>query len=299
MVRSIFQKMSTCTKPLWSITELSRRVHRVSFDNVGSNGERWILVTADHHVDNVKCRRDIIKRHMDEARERNAPVFLFGDTFCAMQGKWDRRADQNQLRPEHRGNNYLDLLKKEVAEFYDPYADQIALITQGNHETSILDRHQTDLTACLVDRLRNDGERQVCLGGYQGWVEFAMARKGGNHYTKTLCYHHGYGGGGAVTRGMIDNSRTRDQYDADIFVSGHVHWKNADLNVVTSLGRAGKIHKKQQLFLRCGSYKDEDDGWHVAQGRASRPLGGWWIKLTLRRQGAEEWIEMDHMSTST
>jgi hypothetical protein len=43
----------------------------------------------------------------------------------------------------------------------------------------------------------------------------------------------------------------------------------------------GKIFQQPQLFLRCSTWKDESkDGYHVEQGRASRPIGGWWLELT-------------------
>jgi UDP-2,3-diacylglucosamine pyrophosphatase LpxH len=50
------------------------------------------LLISDIHLDNPKCRRDLLKRHLDQAMEKKAPVFINGDLFCAMQGNKDRRA---------------------------------------------------------------------------------------------------------------------------------------------------------------------------------------------------------------
>jgi hypothetical protein len=165
---------------------------------------------------------------------------------------------------------------KTTAEFYRPYADTIALICPGNHETSIESRHQTDLTDRLCQEL------SVAKGGYWGYVQ-VEADLGGRAHNLQINYHHGYGGGGEVTRGMIDNNRTRGQYDADVFYSGHIHRRNMDENIVTRLSRLTLVRHKQ-LFLRGSTYKDEHaDGWHSQQGRAGRPLGGWWLIVKASR----------------
>jgi hypothetical protein len=200
-----------------------------------------------------------------------------------MQGKWDKRKSYSQLRPEHRGDDYFNKVGNTAAKFYSPYKEQIALISYGNHETAIIKHHDYDILKVLTEKLG------CHLGSYQGFVTFAFEFNGTRETVALdLCYHHGYGGGGEVTRGMIDNSRTRGQYDADIFYSGHIHRKNMDSNVMTRLSRSGKIIKKDQIFLRGSCYKQEcegGNGWHIEGGRAARPLGGWWLQFTYRYVG--------------
>jgi hypothetical protein len=104
--------------------------------------------------------------------------------------------------------------------------------------------------------------------------------------SKTLHYHHGYGGGGEVTRGMIDNSRTRGQYSADIYISGHIHRRNSDENVMISVNNYGRVVQKEQVFLRAGTYKREEiggSGYHIEKGRSARPVGGWWLDFEISR----------------
>ena len=259
-------------KQSWSIEKINTHCHRVTFDQIKSGSERWVLLQSDEHWDNTHCDRALLTKHHKEAAEKNAPIFKIGDLFCAMQGKWDKRADQNQLRTEHRGNNYLDALVKTATSYYKPYAKHIALITPGNHEGSIVQRHQTNLTERLCENLG------VPMGGYWGFVKFRFV--GGAQLSRDMFYHHGYGGGGEVTRGMIDNNRTRGQYSADIFFSGHIHRRNLDENIITECMPNGAVVQRQQLFIRGGAYKNETDGWHAEQGRAGRPLGGWWLRFT-------------------
>jgi len=247
--------------------------------------DRWVLLMSDEHCDNAHSDLGLIRKHHEQARERKAPVLKAGDTFCAMQGKWDKRADQDQLRPELRGNHYLDKLKEFAENLYAPYAEDIAIVAPGNHETSVSQRHQTSLTECLVDRLRRAGGPTV-MGGFTGFVRIKLSYQG-NRKTYVLHYHHGYGGGGEVTRGMIDNNRTRGQYLADIYYGGHIHRRNCDENEIVVVSPEGNPVRKTQWFLRGGAYKREDgpNGWHVEKGRSARPCGGWWLKFTVRKVG--------------
>ena len=246
----------------------------MDFENYSDSFET--LLMSDEHWDNAHCDLRLLKKHHEQAVVKNSPIFKFGDLFCAMQGKWDKRADQNQLRPEHRGNNYLDQLITTAEEWYTPYAKNIALITDGNHENSVQLRHQTSLLERLTDRLH-------CLhGSYWGFIIFRFAMKGNQKasVSKTMHFHHGYGGGGEVTRGLIDHSRTRGQYRADIYVSGHIHRRNSEENVITEVvPNSRSIRQKRELFLRSSTYKNEVDGWHAETGKAARPLGGWWLKF--------------------
>lgn len=257
-------------KPVWKIEELHRQCHTVTFNMQQSPSDFWALICSDAHLDNKLCDRELLKKHHQLAQERNAPIFHFGDLFCAMQGKWDKRADLNELRPEHQSGNYLDRLVDTSAEWFEPFKSDLALITLGNHETSIIKHHQTHLTERLCDRLK------VKMGGYWGYVLFRFAYQNA-FITKKLCYHHGYGGGGEVTRGYIDNNRTRSQYNGDIFCSGHIHRHNQDKNVMWDITAKGTIFEREQYFLRSSTYKGNGSNHDAETGKGPRPRGGWWL----------------------
>lgn len=204
-----------------------------------------------------------------------------------MQGKWDKRADQNQLRPNHRGNDYFDKVLEDAVDFYSPYSRNIALMSMGNHEQSVVDRHSFNILERLSSSIKERTGNKILVGGYWGFVVFIFTDRNGKSHRRVLHYHHGYGGGGEVTRGMIDQSRTRSQYLADIYVSGHIHRRNYDENVMTKLSdnNSLSIVNTNQYFIRSGTYKDEQTGWHASKGRAARPLGGFWLDLTCKSNG--------------
>lgn len=273
----------------WKITQSDTNAWRLETDFDGCGTVRRFLFLADLHWDNAHCRLDLLKATLDEAKAEGAPVFLFGDTFCAMQGKWDPRSSRSALREEHHTGSYLDSLVSTAVEWFKPYASSLAMISYGNHETSILKRHQVDLCQQLVGALRRDGSPVVC-GTYWGFVvaQARLRQLQNQSATLKIHYHHGSGGGAEVTRGFIDHNRTRSMYgDFDVGVYGHIHRRNCDENIITTVTARGKIEQRPQLFLRCSTWKDESlDGWHVQQGRAARPIGGWWLELVGHKQKA-------------
>lgn len=242
----------------------------------GSGWKQRFLLLSDIHIDNPKSDRKLLKKHLDEAKAINAPIMVFGDLFCAMQGKYDKRSNKSALRPEHQVNNYLDALVITTAEFLEPYKHLMAFITPGNHETAILGRHETDLTSRLCDAL---GCKR---GTYAGWVVFKFeAEKGGAIRTIPMSYHHGYGGGGPVTKDIIQTNRKAVYLpDAKIVVSGHTHDRWVFPISRIRLQESGEQIQDCQLHIKLGTYKDEytvGDGWAVEKGMPPKPLGGCWL----------------------
>jgi len=262
----------------WAIQRTDPHACILVYDWAVFSGVEKALLLSDVHWDSAQCDLKTLARDLDKALESKSPVFIFGDFFDAMQGKWDPRSNQSSLREEHRGGSYLDLLVDTSFEWLKKYASILALISPGNHETSIQKRHEVNLTERLVTLLRREGSPCV-LGTYWGFVGFSHRNGHKTAAVHSLHYHHGFGGGGEITRGLIDHSRTRGMYSADIYVSGHIHRRNYDENIITMMSSRGVVHQRQQLFLRCASYKAEHDGWHAEKGRAARPIGGWWLEF--------------------
>ena len=266
----------------------SRNVHSVRFGRVHTGWEQWIMVTSDIHIDNKKCNRDLLKKHLELAKERKALIFVFGDLFCAMQGKYDPRKNMEDIRPEDVHVNYLDKIVEHAAEFLAPYASQIVVLGYGNHETSILDRHNISLLDRLVTLLNQQGG-QVMVGGFGGWVRFMASTRGDGGESIKLRYFHGAGGGSApVTRGVIDTSRQAVYLDgADIVCNGHNHEAYHVPITTESLTIHGGQKRGIMHFIRTPGYKDDWNkgagGWSVEKGHPPKPLGCAWIKLGCER----------------
>jgi hypothetical protein len=274
------------TEPLREIVEQSRNVHQVKEKYNKDRKELWYLLSSDGHWDNPDCKRDMMERHLKQCKERGALWFHFGDFFCAMQGKYDKRSDKAKLRPEHQNGKYLDSLVNTAAEWLMPYRDVIGIIGQGNHETSILQRHETNIIERLVEKLNPAGcDHRVYMGGYGGWIRFMFEHTAGsNRKSLNLKYFHGHGGGGPVTKGLIQSQRQAVFLpDADIVVSGHVHEQYTIPFTRERLLDSGKVTIQDQWHVRTPTYKDEYKdgygGWHIETGKPPKPVGAYWMKV--------------------
>lgn len=256
----------------------------VKFDTLAADWEQWVLLTADRHHDNPYCRHDYERTHLEKAKERGALILDFGDLFCAMQGKYDPRSNMDDIRPEDVGADYLDRIVMHAAEFYAPYARNWLLLGKGNHETNILKRHGHDLTSQLAHRLSTDAGGRVYVGGYGGWVRFLFGDGKKFRGSKNLKYHHGAGGGGPVTRGVIQSNRQAVYLpDADVVVNGHTHDSWHVPIARERLSIRGHVQRDLVHFIRTPGYKDEygqgDKGFHIEKWGPPKPIGAVWMRF--------------------
>ncbi len=270
---------------MWNVSRLGPDAHQIEFDDEFQNKdwEQWVLLTGDRHWDNQHSDWSLQKKHLELAKERNAPVIDVGDFFCLMQGKYDRRKSSDALRPIHRGEEYFDDVPNTAVDFFKPYAHQFAVLGYGNHETAIIKHHQTDILARFAYRLNKETGSNVQVGGYGGYIKL---RFNSPHKRKSvwLRYFHGSGGGGRVTRGTLISQRNAEIYgDADIVVTGHIHERWRMEIVREKITDYGRMVLKPQIHLCVSSYKQEyntQGGWHVERGAPPKPLGGWWLRFT-------------------
>lgn len=282
----------------WSAHPIGRTVVRVDMraDKV-ANWEQWFLLSSDRHHDNAHTDHKAELRHLEEAKQRGAGVIDAGDLHCAMQGKFDPRQDRSALREEYQGGDYLDALVREAAEFYGPYSDNLIVFGRGNHEQSILRRHETDLTDRTVQAIKTTRpDTPLVAGGYGGWVVFRVLRHKCSHNVR-LKYFHGAGGGGPVTRGVIQTNRMAVYLpDADLVLTGHTHDSWIVPIARERLSARGVVSHDEQLHIRAGTYKDEygdgHSGWHVETMKPPKPIGAMWLRFYFRDKDTLAWQTM-------
>jgi hypothetical protein len=250
----------------------------------------------DAHWDNPKCDRAKLTKHLKWVVKNGGTLGFKGDLFCAMQGKYDPRASKSDIRPEHQNARYLDSLVSTAAEWFAPYAPYITDLCYGNHETAILKRHEVDLIERLAEALRPHGFKGV-VGNYAGFQMFTVI----SGSDKASCrlrgyYNHGFGGGGPVTKGLIDFSRTDVYLDNVHYTSmGHVHQLTSDKTTVVKVNERGDMVSYDRWHLRSSTYKEEYkvlNGYHIEKGRGPKPLGGWAFEVRRVRAGDKVAIKM-------
>lgn len=273
----------------WQVERRTKSVTAITMEVKGVGWEQWGLLRSDAHTDNVKNNWGLEEEHLQKALERNAFIIDAGDLFCAMQGKYDPRKDYDQLKYELKGKNYLDLLPAYAVSRYKPYAHLFAVLGMGNHEYSILDRLNTNLTERAAEGLRYAAAEtghtpQVLAMGYGGWVQFIFLITSTQKQRRTLKYYHGAGGAAPVTRGVIQTNRMAVYLpDANYVLTGHTH----DNWVVPirreRIDQRGKQYLDIQYHLRAGTYKEDygdgSEGWHITTGKPPKILGAVWVRF--------------------
>lgn len=285
--------------PAWTKVRQARNVFRV--DAPMRPDKSWshrVLVQSDQHFDSDHCDREMLLRHLREASESGCSVLSLGDFFDAMQGRHDKRGSKSAVMGEFNRDDYFDALCESAADFLAPFAGAFVFLGVGNHEDSVLKRNEVDLTNRLARRLQEVAGVPVHNGGFSGWVvyRFVPPKDAGlKAQAVKVHYDHGYGGGGAVTKDVIQHQR-RQVYlpDADVVVSGHTHdcWvmESARLRLLED----GRVVQSPLTHLKCPTYKDDYgdgfSGWHATRGGPPKPKGAWWLTFSwCPRQRAVVW----------
>jgi len=264
-----------------------KSVHTIKTKSSETNFQQKVLLISDVHWDNPKSDWDLLRKHLDEAKEKNAKILFNGDTFCLMQGKYDPRSAKSDIRPEHNVNRYLDAIVETAVEFFKPYADNIELFGYGNHEANIVHRQETDVLQRFVNILNHEAGTKIALGGYGGWVIF-QHQIGTSTKGYKIKYFHGSGGGAPVTKGNIQHNRMSTFVQgADLIWQGHVHNDYETTYQIEYLDNNNRVRQKPVLMVRTSTYKEEYkkglSGWHVERGAPPKPLGGRWLDISFKK----------------
>lgn len=274
-------------KCAWTCEQKQRNVFELTIPYTrNAKWEWWLLCVSDLHLDSVHCNRKLLAKHFKEAQSKEAGIVAIGDVMDALQGVGDKRGCKSQLKNKYNVPNYWDALVEDCADWLSPYAQNIIMLSRGNHEGSVMKYHETDLTQRLVGHLNITRKTNIQYGSYAGWLRmmFKEGDKGNGSRFIHLNYHHGTGyskASAAIKRGgMLP--------DADICLYGdkHVMWKEwVGRDRLTSFGQ--QYHDKQ-LHLAMPSYKNEyadgSTGYAVEKGYRPGVMGGWWLRFFWDRE---------------
>jgi hypothetical protein len=239
------------------------------------------LGLADIHFDSIYCKRQILTKLLNQAKEQEAGIFIIGDLCDVMQVKGDPRSSKNELRPEYLVEDYIDAVVDDAIEYFAPYRHNIIMVSEGNHETAVSGHHETNVIGRFCKAL------DIPHLGYAGYVRFMFrhdkeGRKSGMS-SLPMWFHHGSGGGGEVTKGVGRAQRELGPVpDARIYVGGHIHrsWRVDDMRV--RLTKDGHTTTERTLHCCLPTMKDEFDlrgGYHIVKGRWPRVIGGLWFRF--------------------
>jgi len=275
----------------WDVDRLGPTVLKLTTEIENLDFCRPFLLQSDEHFDHPGCNRSLLKHHLDQAKASNAGILKFGDSYDAMQGKFDPRGTKQDLLPQYSEGNYFDAIVDDYVDFHSAYAENIVGMGVGNHESSVKKRQETDLIGRTCQALRQHGGNAQAMG-YAGWIIFQLKWGKRNYKTFRLFFHHGSGGEAPVTKGILQASKQAMYLpDADFVLSGHNHESWLFPITRTRLSDSGRTYNDIQYHIKTSSYKEEFlplDGWHVEMGKPPKPVGSmiWMEFLWNSRTGA-------------
>lgn len=255
------------------------------------NEFREFLLCSDVHFDSPLCDREMFKKHLDEAKERDAKVLIFGDFFDLMETRNDNRRS-NTILSQHIGTDYTQKVINEAIDFLMPYKDNLLMFSDGNHETAVKKHLGVDVLTWLVGALNKEGAK-ISKMPYAGYVVMRLNfrnhakinDKNNGSLLYRVFYHHGLWGG-VVSQGTQAVMRMAAiAPDADLVVSGHTHnqWQ---MNFTRyCLNRAYQIVLHEQIHLKLGTYKNDfidGSGFAVEKMMIPKPLGAYWLKVAVK-----------------
>lgn len=249
-----------------------------------------LAMLSDLHWDNPKCQRDVLKRDLDYCLKNEIPVFVNGDFFCLMQGKGDRRGSKSDVLPEHNNSHYFDSVMETACEWFEPYKDILIGVGYGNHETGVIKHKETDVMRNFVTRFNHEYGGKIQLGGYGGWI-IVRYIKNTVVVSCRIKYFHGSGGGGIMSKGELDLTRSSIKYEGfDVYSQGHIHENKAtdsELESLKQTKRGLEIIRKPIHLMVTGTYKEEygegKGGFHVERGAPPKPIGGRILEIEFHR----------------
>lgn len=242
-----------------------------------------MLLGSDLHVDSDKCQRAELRNCLAEAVDEGIPILLFGDQADAMQGPNDRRGSKSGLLPQLKSDRYLNQLVEMQVEFFAPFAKNIVMIGDGNHETAVRRMTNFDINSAVIHQLNAEHGGKILNGGYTGYVllRFQQAENTGVR-TKVLHYHHGYGGNAARSKGVLRvDIETANRRSADIYVMGHIHQDWRVFRSVEEVTPKGFMKRKRVLHVQLPAWKEHGQ-WETEKGFQPALVGAYRLKFGWR-----------------
>jgi predicted phosphodiesterase len=271
------------------ITSKHDAITRIDIPDFVANWKQHILFLSDIHLDSIYCDIKLLKKHLDEAIEKNAMILIAGDLFDGMQGRNDPRSSYKELKANQKGIDYFDRVLQEAVTFFTPYKDNLVMVGYGNHEYSICHHNGTDLIQRFVGIMRGLGS-QVVVGGYGGYIRIGVYdnKIATPRDSLRIYYNHGGGGEAPVTKGMIQTNRQSAYIrGADVVWNGHNHQEYISHQATVELTNKDVVKQGLVTFIRTPGYKNEYgdqshgfNGFAASRMMAPTPRGCAWGELS-------------------
>lgn len=204
-----------------------------------------IVFFGDIHWGTKACAEDLVKETVKEIKKDPTLRWIgMGDALDCI-GFRDKRFDPRTLPDRYDIADLDDLFMLQIQEFVDivdPIRHQCIGLLNGNHEDMIRRFHNLNIYHHLCKTILPDGIafNDFCL---EDMTMMAIKYREGK---KPIILWATHGSGGAAKTSETALRRVKawmNQFIADAYAMGHVHWAVADNNVV-AIDQKGKEVRK-------------------------------------------------------
>jgi hypothetical protein len=224
--------------------------------SVPSSGRMGLTLLSDLHVGAAQTDHAAIKRELRAAKARGDRVLVNGDVFDLTLAKDEKHYRPSALHPRlHGKDDIVGEAKAWALDLFEPVGDALDMIGVGNHDDRMAKLHSYDLVRDLVKELRARGS-EVSYGGYTGFVDYRLALGPGRRPERfVVFYHHGTGGGSALSGVAGDAAKFSWVEGADVIWLGHKHQPMSVPLARLACPPSGNDCKLRHVrFVRSGAY---------------------------------------------
>ena len=215
------------------------------------------FVCSDTHIGNSTFDEEYFTKDFDMAKNNDCKIFIFGDILDMIVPNDIVR--YNAGSDPYHSPAYVNDIVNHAVKVLEPYINNLAFVSHGNHETVYQKRHSCDpleILVYLLNEKRNKDLPPIIMGDYIGFININYTHESGGHTKNQLWYFdHGKGGASEVTKGTIGINRMMMRANADVYLSGHTHNKVVlPSESIFDIDGQGKIYDRKRTAIVTGSY---------------------------------------------
>jgi len=211
----------------------------------------------------------------------------YGDFILPEDPRWSmsafdwKRLGYRKGRPDLRnlGAEYRDMVLAEL----DPIRSQCIGLLDGNHDDVMKQKYHLDVVGWLCEELK------VPYLGYTALVRVEVVvdnGAGGRIWPFDIFAEHGATGGGTDGNAVNSVQKRGTEFDADVYLKGHVHKRGITQRTVLGWGKK-KIAVRDKVFVLTGTYlkgySEFETTYGERKGYPPNEIGGTVVRVKTHR----------------
>lgn len=245
--------------------------------NVPATWRVGLTLLSDLHVGAATTDHDFLEDEVRLARRRGDWVAVNGDLGDLILAKDKKRFRPTALHPRlHGKDDIVGEVLSWTGEILGPVKDKLLMLGCGNHDDALSKHNSFDFVRQLVKDLRSRGS-PVQYGGYAGFIDCRFNLGPGRTRERfVVFYHHGTGGGAALSGVAGDAAKFAWVEGAQVLWLGHKHQRmSVPLRRLSCPDRGHGPVEREVRFVRTGAYMRPYGGQSAASALGDGRLGNY------------------------